>query len=569
MNLSQINQHLAILDSLPESLYNTVITTPGSDVVTRAESITTLRNALLKGELPPVTALNWPSARLSKAILMRLEALDLVRHCKDQPNLVDAIIQDICEQINAAEHYYENAPDGFFDKLAQRQKIVDRDSSFMDEEGLADHVQPPSPPQAPSAENQQHSGTTSQTDDGPPGEGKRTPSDTPSSEPFTPATPKPVASPQFSARGKAEEVTGWSYEDNISSAQPHTRDTPQSEARYSADHLLEKQWQALADAWETVRTEYDGLWKYLGQGWDLTPGWLKSQDWRDFIQHRKLIKGSPELKAIADALGQAHKSRSPSDPHHTTAQQTDETLEAPVGLTEKIVPRIKMEADGIERSDDLSHLLPSELVLLGHPVLKKLWHAKRAERTLTTYRHQGLWPEPNTASRPEPSPEKEKGSGEGHGPVILCLDTSASMQGPAEQIAKAVALEVLNIASREMRSSHIFSFSGTNQLLEHTLTAKQGSLKAVLHFLSQSFQGGTDVRAVLHRALDKQQQQNWEKADILLISDGRFTIRTQDIKHLRQRITRQALHLHGLIIGNWRGQTMQALCQPLYRFNTG
>ena len=175
MNLSQINQHLAILDSLPESLYNTVITTPGSDVVTRAESITTLRNALLKGELPPVTALNWPSARLSKAILMRLEALDLVRHCKDQPNLVDAIIQDICEQINAAEHYYENAPDGFFDKLAQRQKIVDRDSSFMDEEGLADHVQPPSPPQAPSAENQQHSGTTSQTDDGPPGEGKRTP----------------------------------------------------------------------------------------------------------------------------------------------------------------------------------------------------------------------------------------------------------------------------------------------------------------------------------------------------------------------------------------------------------
>ena len=227
-----------------------------------------------------------------------------------------------------------------------------------------------------------------------------------------------------------------------------------------------------------------------------------------------------------------------------------------------------MEADGIERSDDLSSLLPRELVLLGHPVLKKLWHAKRAERTLTTYRHQGLWPEPDTTSRPEPSPEKEKGGEEGQGPVILCLDTSASMQGSPEQVAKAVALEVLNIASREMRSSHIFSFSGANQLLEHTLTAKQGSLKAVLHFLSQSFQGGTDVRAVLHRALDKQQQQNWEKADILLISDGRFTLSVQDVKDLHQRATRQSLHLHGLIIGNWQGKTMQTLCHPLYRFNT-
>ena len=33
-------------------------------------------------------------------------------------------------------------------------------------------------------------------------------------------------------------------------------------------------------------------------------------------------------------------------------------------------------------------MLPSELALLCHPILKTLWHAKRAERLLLLYQHQ-------------------------------------------------------------------------------------------------------------------------------------------------------------------------------------
>jgi len=38
----------------------------------------------------------------------------------------------------------------------------------------------------------------------------------------------------------------------------------------------------------------------------------------------------------------------------------------------------------------ISRMLPSELVFLGHPQLKMLWHARRAEKALLTYRVEGV-----------------------------------------------------------------------------------------------------------------------------------------------------------------------------------
>ncbi|MBI3187180.1 MAG: hypothetical protein HYZ31_04800, partial [Gammaproteobacteria bacterium] len=42
---------------------------------------------------------------------------------------------------------------------------------------------------------------------------------------------------------------------------------------------------------------------------------------------------------------------------------------------------------GIYLSDDISRMLPGELMALGHPLLKSLWHARRAERRLMCYQY--------------------------------------------------------------------------------------------------------------------------------------------------------------------------------------
>ncbi len=93
------------------------------------------------------------------------------------------------------------------------------------------------------------------------------------------------------------------------------------------------------------------------------------------------------------------------------------------------------------RSGDLEAMLPSEAALLAaarrRPVFRSLWHARRAERALLSYERVGwLEDEPSRVLlRREVRPTGDQG------PIVVCLDTSASMMGAREQVAKAVVLE--------------------------------------------------------------------------------------------------------------------------------
>jgi hypothetical protein len=140
------------------------------------------------------------------------------------------------------------------------------------------------------------------------------------------------------------------------------------------------------------------------------------------------------------------------------------------------------------RSDDIARMLPMELALLGHPRLNTLWHAKRAERTLMTYQLQGVLSEHTPQEREfiEQQQEQNKKPKKGHGPIIVCLDTSGSMQGEAEQVAKALVLEALCIAFAEDRRCFVYSFSGPQQLLQHELDLTTGGLGRLLQLFLQS-----------------------------------------------------------------------------------
>lgn len=74
-------------------------------------------------------------------------------------------------------------------------------------------------------------------------------------------------------------------------------------------------------------------------------------------------------------------------------------------------------------------MLPAEAALWGKPTLRLLWHARRAERALVTYRVAGLYTDRAVAeaeseekrTQPRPPPASERG------PILVCLDMSGSM----------------------------------------------------------------------------------------------------------------------------------------------
>ena len=51
------------------------------------------------------------------------------------------------------------------------------------------------------------------------------------------------------------------------------------------------------------------------------------------------------------------------------------------------------------------------------------------------------------------------------GPILLCVDTSGSMRGPREVVAKALALECMRAAKAQERGCFVFAFAGPQEVL--------------------------------------------------------------------------------------------------------
>jgi uncharacterized protein with von Willebrand factor type A (vWA) domain len=166
-------------------------------------------------------------------------------------------------------------------------------------------------------------------------------------------------------------------------------------------------------------------------------------------------------------------------------------------------------------SVELESLDEAEYYLPGARAARMLHRARRAERMLLSYERTG-WldntparmtgelplprmhalpmgapltaatpfsrlnkpPQTTAAGRMEIRPAAELG------PIILCLDTSGSMRGAREVVAKALALECMRGAHRQQRQCYLYAFSGPDQVQELELSVDLKSLDKLLEFLS-------------------------------------------------------------------------------------
>ena len=301
-----------------------------------------------------------------------------------------------------------------------------------------------------------------------------------------------------------------------------------------------------------------------GRGWDLSKGILTTAGWRDFVAYRKLIRDHPQLKKVISILGQKQQT--------TLAYKQSRITSDNMLITEKkpVKTESPLSTQGVTRSGDIARMLPQEAAFLGHPKLHMLWHVRRAENALLSYQVEGVLsdhqpdiPTPEKSHRySSPSRAKKKG------PIILCIDTSGSMHGEPEQLAKAICLEVIRQAASLGQPCLLFAFSGPGQLLEQSLSFDRDGLKSIIRFLQQTFHGGTDIREPFTRALEKITERHWRHADILLVSDGRFPVPEHLTKKLADAQKQEGLRIFGITVGHWSSSSMEAVCQTVYRVNT-
>jgi len=238
---------------------------------------------------------------------------------------------------------------------------------------------------------------------------------------------------------------------------------------------------------------------------DLSKGNLSAQDIEHFQRWAKYLAEDQGVRSLCDLLGKVRQ-----------MALSDRIERVKVSYTRNIqLPDInsREEIIGLRLGRDLEHALPSELALLADAETAILFDLKYIESRLMCFDMQGIQ---MLQEHMETEEDRQVSEKEKQGPMVICVDTSGSMSGMPETIAKAVALFMATKAKEQKRPCYLINFSTNIETLNLT---NDFGMESLINFLKMSFHGGTDVAPALSHALEVMQKDAYKKTDLLIISD--------------------------------------------------
>jgi uncharacterized protein with von Willebrand factor type A (vWA) domain len=327
-----------------------------------------------------------------------------------------------------------------------------------------------------------------------------------------------------------------------------------------ADEAAARALEAFAADWQERRGALDALTEVFGAtgdllknaNWDQLTSLVASEGWQDIVRIRRLIERLPEITTLLRRLGRTQAAEELDESSQTEVRVDDDSAAPCVRELVTHVPEMPGETRGVQRSGRIARMLPSETMKLARPRLRLLWHAQRAERSLLTYEEDErmLQTVLERAPAPRPHPQRRPERRLEAGPMLLCVDTSGSMQGGAEAVAKAVVLEAMRIAHSQQRRCHVFAFGGPDEILELELALDMAGIDELARFLAQGFRGGTDICGPLERVLARLTDERWRLADLLIASDGEFGATRATAAAVDRAKRELGLRVQGVLIGD-------------------
>jgi uncharacterized protein with von Willebrand factor type A (vWA) domain len=202
----------------------------------------------------------------------------------------------------------------------------------------------------------------------------------------------------------------------------------------------------------------------------------------------------------------------------------------------------KVELHSVTVGNDISRLLPQELVALRRPALKLDFYRRYTEKVLAQYDLQY----PKT---------------KGQGPIVCLVDSSGSMRKPQrEEWSKAVALGFSEIAAREKRAFAYALFAGeSDELISGEFISGRPTPGQLLALAQGFIGGGTDFEKPLTWGLDKVTESKFGQADIVLVTDGECAVNEEFLARLMKEKAAKGFCIYSILIDGYP--------QELHRFS--
>lgn len=242
----------------------------------------------------------------------------------------------------------------------------------------------------------------------------------------------------------------------------------------------------------------------------------------DFKQRKKIEKAFysyPQLVDIVRIIGREQPER--EDEYDETVRSYMPLLPSP--------PTPAVEIEQVSVGNDLQHVLPMETTILADKGTEDLFYLKYASHQLQLFANK-----PKQESVEKTEKKRNKKPRLEKGPIIVSLDTSGSMSGRPEKVARCLLLQLLRMAKKQKRKCFLITFSVRAECMD---LSRPGSWSRLNRFLNNPFTGGTDGEDMIKNALKMLNTDCYSMADVLIISDFYFppprtkTLEQMEIEH--------------------------------------
>ena len=161
-----------------------------------------------------------------------------------------------------------------------------------------------------------------------------------------------------------------------------------------------------------------------------------------------------------------------------------------------------------------------------------------------------------------------KGKKKHDGPIVICLDTSSSMQGEPVLVAKALSIAICIIAQRRKRKVLVVKYSSTHDLFRlHNI---EHDKKDLLDFLGEAEMGGNDEDSMFRWLFDDIMpfEGDYSTADILCISDFGWAHISAEVMEKINAEKQKGMTFYGLNIvdSSVMGQYMRERMEQMSEF---
>ena len=208
------------------------------------------------------------------------------------------------------------------------------------------------------------------------------------------------------------------------------------------------------------------------QAWELmTNGWTETEFERRLNQ-MKVQDRYPEIKEIVAKMGRVADANGKD--RLTIASGVDMKMEHSAGS----------DIEGITVGDDLNSLLPLELAQYSDEDMEGLFIYKYRTRRLQTFRYKSEMAKPSRKLGFTHASRK--------GPMIVCLDTSASMYGTPERISSTLIALLEETAEGLERDCFLIDFSVSTRAIDLMEKRKAQRLRKLGLTISDEELLGTD-----------------------------------------------------------------------------